>query len=149
MRILGVRVVGYADRSESTELFTTTTTTTAIGLLPGGSSTTLVQTKIKIHKTTITTQKLQNIKNKTIKISTQTEHSKTYETEHYKTLQNITKLNLVFPTHIHVVEYKHKDSLILYKESSHDHCRFHVEDFRQCSKTCECCVVNCSVQNFE
>jgi hypothetical protein len=57
---------------------------TAIGLSPGGSSSTLVQTKIKIHKTTITTKQLQNInKNtkqqnnyKTIKISTQTEHSK-------------------------------------------------------------------------
>ena len=34
---------------------------TAIGLSPGGSSPTLVQIKIKIHKTTITT-KLQNIK---------------------------------------------------------------------------------------
>jgi hypothetical protein len=34
----------------------------AIGLAPGGSSPTLVQTKIKIHKTTITTTKLQNIK---------------------------------------------------------------------------------------
>jgi hypothetical protein len=31
---------------------TTTTTTTAIGLSPGGSSPTLVQTKIKIYKTT-------------------------------------------------------------------------------------------------
>jgi hypothetical protein len=30
---------------------------TAIGLLPGGCSPTLVQTKIKIHKTTITTTK--------------------------------------------------------------------------------------------
>jgi hypothetical protein len=56
---------------------------TAIGLSPGGSSPTLVQTKIKTHKTTITTKQLQNIKNikqlnnyKTIKISTQTEHSK-------------------------------------------------------------------------
>jgi hypothetical protein len=29
---------------------------TAIGLSPGGSSPTLVQTKIKIHKTTITTK---------------------------------------------------------------------------------------------
>jgi hypothetical protein len=29
----------------------------AIGLSPGGSSPTLVQTKIKIHKTTITTKK--------------------------------------------------------------------------------------------
>jgi Na+/H+-dicarboxylate symporter len=52
---------------------------TAIGLSLGGSSPTLVQTKIKIHKTTITTKK-QNIKQqnnyKTIKISTQTEHSK-------------------------------------------------------------------------
>jgi DNA invertase Pin-like site-specific DNA recombinase len=35
---------------------------TAIGLSPGGSSPTLVQTKIKIHKRTIT-KKLQNIKN--------------------------------------------------------------------------------------
>jgi hypothetical protein len=35
---------------------------TAIGLSPGGSSPTLVQTKIKIHKTTIRTRKLQNIK---------------------------------------------------------------------------------------
>jgi hypothetical protein len=52
---------------------------TAIGLSPGGSSPTLVQTKIKIYKTTITT-KLHNTKQqnnyKTIKISTQTEHSK-------------------------------------------------------------------------
>jgi hypothetical protein len=54
---------------------------TAIGLSPGGSSPTLVQTKIKIHKTTTTTTKLQNIKNikqqnnyKIIKISTQTEY---------------------------------------------------------------------------
>jgi hypothetical protein len=31
---------------------TTTTTNTALGLSPGGSSPTLVQTKIKIHKTT-------------------------------------------------------------------------------------------------
>jgi hypothetical protein len=30
---------------------------TAIGLSPGGSSPTLVQTKIKIHKTTVTTTK--------------------------------------------------------------------------------------------
>jgi hypothetical protein len=30
---------------------------TAIGLSPGGSSPTLVQTKIEIHKTTITTTK--------------------------------------------------------------------------------------------
>jgi hypothetical protein len=55
---------------------------TAIGLSPGGSSPTLVQTKIKIHKTTITTKQLQNINikqqnnYKTIKISTQTEQSK-------------------------------------------------------------------------
>jgi hypothetical protein len=34
----------------------------AIELSPGGSSPTLVQTKIKIHKTTITTKQLQNIK---------------------------------------------------------------------------------------
>jgi hypothetical protein len=33
----------------------------AIGLSPGGSSLTLVQTKIKINKTTITTKQLQNI----------------------------------------------------------------------------------------
>jgi hypothetical protein len=38
----------------------TTTTTTTIGLSPGGSSPTLVQTKIKIHETT---EQLQNIKN--------------------------------------------------------------------------------------
>jgi hypothetical protein len=38
---------------------TTTTTTTEIGLLPDYSSPTLVQTKIKIHKTT---KQLQNIK---------------------------------------------------------------------------------------
>jgi hypothetical protein len=35
---------------------------TAIGLSPGGSSPTLLQTKIKIHKTTTTTKQLQNIK---------------------------------------------------------------------------------------
>jgi hypothetical protein len=35
---------------------------TAIGLSPGGSSPTLVRTKIKIHKTTITTKQLQNKK---------------------------------------------------------------------------------------
>jgi hypothetical protein len=35
---------------------------TAIGLSPGGRSSILVQTKIKIHKTTITTKQLQNIK---------------------------------------------------------------------------------------
>jgi hypothetical protein len=41
---------------------------TAIGLSPGGSSPTLVQTKIKIHKTTIITKQLQNIeKHKTTK----------------------------------------------------------------------------------
>jgi hypothetical protein len=55
---------------------------TAIGLSPGGSSPTLVQTKIKIHKTTITTKKLQNIRQQnnytTIKISTQTEHIAEY-----------------------------------------------------------------------
>jgi hypothetical protein len=34
---------------------------TPIGLSPGGSSPTLVQTKIKIHKTTIKTKQLQNI----------------------------------------------------------------------------------------
>ena len=33
---------------------------TTIGLSPGGSSPTLIQTKIKIHKTTLTTKKLQN-----------------------------------------------------------------------------------------
>jgi hypothetical protein len=38
---------------------------TAIGLSPGGSSPTLEQTKIKIHKTTITTKQLQNIKKHT------------------------------------------------------------------------------------
>jgi hypothetical protein len=47
---------------------------TAIELSPGGSSPTLVQTKIKIRKTTITTKKLQNIKQqnnyKTIKLTT-------------------------------------------------------------------------------
>jgi hypothetical protein len=41
---------------------TTTTTTTSIGLSPGGSSPKLVQTKIKINKTTITTKKLENTK---------------------------------------------------------------------------------------
>jgi hypothetical protein len=35
---------------------------TATGLSPGGSSPTVVQTKIKIHKTSITTKQLQNIK---------------------------------------------------------------------------------------
>ena len=88
---------------------------TAIGLSPGGSSPTLVQTKIKIHKTTkqlqnlkkhkttITTKKqLQNIKNtkqqnnyKAIKISTQTEHrickyvhiTKTHTKTRYKTYE--------------------------------------------------------------
>jgi hypothetical protein len=35
---------------------------TAFGLSPGGSSPTLVQTKIKINKTTIRTKQLQNIK---------------------------------------------------------------------------------------
>jgi hypothetical protein len=38
---------------------------TAVGLSPGGSSPTLVQTKIKIHKTTITTTK--TTKHKTTK----------------------------------------------------------------------------------
>jgi hypothetical protein len=37
---------------------------TAIGLSPGGSSPTLVQTKIKIHKTTITTKQVQNNNNR-------------------------------------------------------------------------------------
>jgi hypothetical protein len=41
---------------------TTTTTTTAIGLSPGGSSPTLVQTKVKTHKIKKT------INNKTTKI---------------------------------------------------------------------------------
>ena len=36
-------------------------TTTAIGLSPGGSSPTLVQTKLKIHKTTKQLTKQQNI----------------------------------------------------------------------------------------
>jgi hypothetical protein len=63
---------------------------TAIGLSPGGRSPTLVQTKMKIHKTTITTKHKKNHKTttkhkkttkqqnnyKTIKISTQTEHTK-------------------------------------------------------------------------
>jgi hypothetical protein len=41
---------------------------TAIGLSPGDNSPTLVQTQIKIHKTTLTTKKkVQNIKNKTTK----------------------------------------------------------------------------------
>jgi hypothetical protein len=35
---------------------------TAIGLSPGGSSPTIVQTKIKIFKTTKTTKQLQNKK---------------------------------------------------------------------------------------
>jgi hypothetical protein len=43
---------------------------TAIGLSLGGSSPTLVQTKIKIHNTTITTTKLQNIKKQNNKITT-------------------------------------------------------------------------------
>jgi hypothetical protein len=68
---------------------------TATGLSPGGSSPTLVQTKIKIHKTSITTKQLQNIKQqnnyKTINISTQTEHSKCkyYKNTHtyYKTYE--------------------------------------------------------------
>jgi hypothetical protein len=38
---------------------------TAIGLSPGGSSPIPVQTKIKIHKTTITTKQPQNIKKNT------------------------------------------------------------------------------------
>jgi uncharacterized protein HemX len=67
---------------------------TAIGLSPGGSSPTLVQRKIKIHKTTITTKQLQDVKKqqnnyKTIKISTQTEHRKC---KYYKnTHTHITK----------------------------------------------------------
>jgi hypothetical protein len=65
---------------------------TAVGLSPGVSSPTLVQTKIKIHKTTITTKKLQNIKQqnnyKTIKISTQTECiTKTHTHTYYKTYE--------------------------------------------------------------
>jgi hypothetical protein len=39
----------------------TTTTTTAIGLSPGGSSPTLVHTKLKIHKTTKQLTKQQNL----------------------------------------------------------------------------------------
>jgi hypothetical protein len=70
---------------------------TAIGLSPGVSSAAVVQTKIKIHKTTITTKQLQNInKNikqqnnyKTIKISTQTEHSKWITKTYTHILQNI------------------------------------------------------------
>jgi hypothetical protein len=65
---------------------------TAIGLSPGGNSPTLVQTKIKIHKTTIkqkTTKHKKNIKQhnnyKTIKISTQTEHSKCITKTHTHT----------------------------------------------------------------
>jgi hypothetical protein len=47
---------------------------TAIGLSPGGSSPTLVQTKIKIH-TTVTTEHKRAENDKTIKISTQTEQN--------------------------------------------------------------------------
>jgi hypothetical protein len=64
---------------------------TAIGLSPGGSTRTLEQTKIKIHKTTITTTKHKKQQNnyKTIKISTQTEHSKC---KYYKnTYTDVTK----------------------------------------------------------
>jgi hypothetical protein len=70
---------------------------TAIGLSPGDSSPTLVQTKMKMHKTT---KQLQNIKNtkqqnnyKTMKISTQREHRKckyihiTKTHTHYKTYE--------------------------------------------------------------
>jgi hypothetical protein len=68
---------------------------TAIGLSPGGSSPTLVQTKIKKHKTTITTKQLQNIKQqnnyKTINISTQTEHSKCKYYKNTYTHTHITK----------------------------------------------------------
>ena len=35
---------------------------TAVGLSPGGSRPTLVQTKVEIHKATITTKQLQNSK---------------------------------------------------------------------------------------
>ena len=66
---------------------------TAVGLPPGGSTPTLVQTKIKIHK--ITTK--QRNKYKTVKISAQTEHRKckcihvtktnTYITKHVKLKQ--------------------------------------------------------------
>ena len=51
------RICTYADCNYELLLLLTAT-----GLSPGGSSPTLVQTKIKIHKTTITTKKLQNIK---------------------------------------------------------------------------------------
>ena len=70
---------------------------TAVGLSPGGSSPTLIRTKIKIQKTT---KQLQNIKNtkqqnnyKTLKISTQTEHREcitkthTHITKHVKLKQ--------------------------------------------------------------
>jgi hypothetical protein len=43
---------------------------TVIGLSPGDSSPTLVQTKIKIHKTTVTTKQLQNKKTQNNKITT-------------------------------------------------------------------------------
>jgi hypothetical protein len=45
-------VVGKRQKSEAVVLLLLT----AIGLSPGGSSPTLVQRKIKIHKTTITTK---------------------------------------------------------------------------------------------
>ena len=57
---------------------------TAIGLSPGGSSPTLVQTKIKIHKT--------------IKISTQTEHRKCKYI-------HITKTHIITKTHTFFIYY--------------------------------------------
>jgi hypothetical protein len=65
---------------------------TAIGLSLGGRSPTLVQTKIKIHKTPITTKQLQNIrKHKIIKVSTQTEHRNCKYIHITKTHTHITK----------------------------------------------------------
>ena len=69
---------------------------TAIGLLPGGSSPTLVQTKIKIHKATKQLQIIKNTKQqnnyKTIKISTQTEHSKYKYRTYYKNTHTHTHI---------------------------------------------------------
>jgi hypothetical protein len=56
--------MGVACRTLAKYIFIFILLFTAIMLLPGGSSPTLVQTKIKIHKTSITTKQLQNNKYK-------------------------------------------------------------------------------------
>jgi hypothetical protein len=54
----------------SSSLLLSSSSLTAIGLPPGGSSATLVQTKIKIHKTTEQLKQQNNYKTQNNKITT-------------------------------------------------------------------------------